>query len=240
MKEIKDFVRPIKPKRPIEEINEKSGFNGKTKTIKLYDNRGREKIEESIKIHVLPDPKEALLKTCPFCEKKIKIKGMSGHIRLKHNISGISLQDLNDVKKGLKSLEELVCEKFNDEEEMIIDNLSDKISEREFVSWKDVKQEKTDQKEITKQKSSQEEIGQEKTKLNLDKKTPLKDKKIQEDDKVKSKDGDGFSLAGFGLLATLALIVMDRLQKDREGSEKSWLDPIYKFIGKYFTKEGAG
>ena len=222
MKKIKDFVRPIKAKKPIKEKLAKEIVEKKA-------------IEKTFKIHKTLDPKKIFLMTCPFCEEKIKIKGISGHIRLKHNISGVSLQDLDDVKKRSKSLDSLVCEKFNNKKEIKINNISIKVAKNELASWKDIKSEEADQEEIAKQDSDQEKIDQEKAKLRPDK-IPSKDKKTQEDDKVKSKNGGGFSLASFGLFAALALIVMDRLKKDRDGSEKSWLDPIYKFIGKYFTK----
>lgn len=91
---------------------------------------------------------------------------MCGHIRLKHNIPGISLQDLDSVEEESKSLEELVNEKFEDDSKAYMTGVLDEVMEKDFPSWEDVEPEETDQEgvdqeEAAKQKPGQEEIVQE-------------------------------------------------------------------------------
>jgi len=75
---------------------------------------------------------------CPFCEERRKIRGIKRHIALSHNVPGITFQDLDDVEKGLKSLPDLVSEKF--EGEAMIANLSPEISEKEFSNWSNIEE----------------------------------------------------------------------------------------------------
>lgn len=70
---------------------------------------------------------------CPFCEKQRKKKGIKRHIALSHNVPGITFQDLDDIEKGLKSLPDLVCEKF--ESEPMIANLSPEVDKKYFSEW---------------------------------------------------------------------------------------------------------
>ena len=80
-------------------------------------------------------PKKIIYIACPLCEEQINIKGISGHIRLRHGVSNVSIQDLNDVKEGSKSLEELVSEKFKNGGGKVF-NIPSEIKEREFTSKK--------------------------------------------------------------------------------------------------------
>ncbi|MBA7682362.1 hypothetical protein ES703_90712 [subsurface metagenome] len=75
---------------------------------------------------------------CPFCESEKTNKEVIRHIAAKHKISGVTLQDLDDVEKGLKSLPDLVCEKF--EGDPMIANLSPEIEEKYFSAWDDVEE----------------------------------------------------------------------------------------------------
>jgi len=75
---------------------------------------------------------------CPFCEERRKIRGIKRHIKLSHNVPGITFQDLDDIEKGLKSLPDLVREKS--EGQTMVDNLSPEISEKYFSDWDEIEE----------------------------------------------------------------------------------------------------
>ena len=107
--------------------------------------------KEPVKEEIISDPdirhtKPPIMPThmdCPFCESEKTIKGMSRHIAAKHKVPGVTIQDLDDVEEGLKSLPDLVSEKF--EGEATIDNLSPEIAEKYFSDWGDVEEIPEDQ-----------------------------------------------------------------------------------------------
>lgn len=142
MKNLNDVVKTAKAKRAIE-VTADSG-PGKRKTVEnrkameaIETKAAKEKTDNGFEVHTTKPPKEVALVACPFCGEKRNIKGVNRHIRLKHNVPGVSTQDLDDVNKGLKSLEDLVCEKFNGNEEIIVTNLPNEIGKREFPFWED-------------------------------------------------------------------------------------------------------
>ncbi|GAH92527.1 unnamed protein product [marine sediment metagenome] len=75
---------------------------------------------------------------CPFCDEERKRIRVSTHILERHGVPGVHLSDLEDVAGGVKSLEDLVCEKFDKGAEINLRGLSDRCSKEEFGSWADV------------------------------------------------------------------------------------------------------
>lgn len=84
---------------------------------------------------------------CPFCGERKSIKGMNRHIAEIHEVPGVTVQDLNDVEEGLKSLPDLVAEKF--EGQAMIAKLSPEIRKKEFSDWNDIKEDPEDPVEAT-------------------------------------------------------------------------------------------
>jgi len=78
---------------------------------------------------------------CPFCENERKQNGVKLHIEDAHGVPGVAVQDLLDVQNGVKSLEDLVYEKFDDDAEIDLRNLSPRVSKEVFGSWEDVEAE---------------------------------------------------------------------------------------------------
>lgn len=74
---------------------------------------------------------------CPFCENERKQNGVKIHIEDHHGVPGVVLKDIFDVQDGVKSLEDLVYEKFDNDAEINLRNLSDRVCEEEFGSWDD-------------------------------------------------------------------------------------------------------
>lgn len=106
--------------------------------------------------------KESILMTCPFCGERRKARGISQHVQLKHNIPGVSIQDLEDIKKGSKTLEALVDEKFNGKGKATIANVSPDILKKDLPSRGELegREKVKDQKELENQEKvkNQEEI----------------------------------------------------------------------------------
>ena len=82
---------------------------------------------------------------CPFCENERKQNGVKIHIEDHHGVPGVVLKDLFDVQDGVKSLEDLVYEKFDNDTEINLRNLSDRVSKEEFGSWDDNEDEDKDE-----------------------------------------------------------------------------------------------
>lgn len=115
-----------------------------------------EPVAEPIKIYTVPKPKKVAQIICPFCEEQRNIKGINRHIVLKHNVPDVSVQDLHDVKEGSKTLEELVCEKFDDDVAEIT-NVLDKVLKKDFPTWKDTEPE---EKEDPEGPDQEEDLGE--------------------------------------------------------------------------------
>lgn len=78
---------------------------------------------------------------CPFCENERKQNGARLHIEDTHGVPGVAVQDLVDVQNGVKSLEDLVNEKFDDGAEINLRGLSPRVSKEVFGSWDDIEDE---------------------------------------------------------------------------------------------------
>ncbi|GAI08676.1 unnamed protein product [marine sediment metagenome] len=75
---------------------------------------------------------------CPFCDESRKRNGLQRHIDQAHGVPDVTVQDLEDVAGGVKTLEDLVYEKFDEDAEIDLRGLSDRCSQEEFGSWADV------------------------------------------------------------------------------------------------------
>ena len=116
-----------KPIPPLEEYGVKPVFNphskeGRAQDRKAEETRGRKPLPRIV---------------CPFCENEKKQNGVKLHVEDAHGVPGVSVRDLVAVQDGVKSLEDLVYEKFGDGAEINLRNLSDRVSEEEFGSWDD-------------------------------------------------------------------------------------------------------
>lgn len=166
MRKIEDFVKAVKAIEPI--------------NLKAADDQGKEAMTDLEKKPAKDPEKKELISDleirttkppiilpythmdCPFCESEKTIKGMNRHIAAKHKVPGITLQDLDDVEKGLKSLSDLVCEKFEGEPTII--NLSPEIEEKEFSNWEDVEENPSKPEDL----EDPEDLGpEERRKINL-------------------------------------------------------------------------
>ncbi|MBA7652096.1 hypothetical protein ES703_59925 [subsurface metagenome] len=78
---------------------------------------------------------------CPFCEEERKQKGITNHISHCHGVPGFTVKDVFDVQDGVKPLENLVYEKFDDDAEIDLRSLSPRVSKEVFGSWEDVEAE---------------------------------------------------------------------------------------------------
>ena len=99
---------------------------------------------------------------CPFCLEEKSTRGMNRHISAIHKVPGVTIQDLDDVEKGLKSLEDLVAEKFPEGEAEIV-NLAPEVEEKHFSDWEDIEEdpEALEVPEAIPEKESPEEIMEE-------------------------------------------------------------------------------
>jgi hypothetical protein len=91
--------------------------------------------EQPIKIYTVPKPKKVAQIICPFCKEQRKARGIKSHIELKHNIPGISVQELSEVSEGLRTLEDLVEEKFKDDDKPFMTNVLSEVLKKDFPSW---------------------------------------------------------------------------------------------------------
>jgi len=87
------------------------------------------------------DFKEPVLITCPFCKKRRKARGIKSHIELKHNIPGISAQDLNDVNEGSRTLEGLVQERLEGKGEVVLTGILTEVIDKDLSSLRTAKKE---------------------------------------------------------------------------------------------------
>ena len=117
--------------------------------IKAEEKLEAERAEaEALEVHtvepVIPLPKETRGRkplpriVCPYCEDERKQNGVQAHISVHHGVPGVSVKDIIDVQEGVKSLEALTCEKFDDNAEIELRNLSDEVSREAFGSWNDM------------------------------------------------------------------------------------------------------
>ena len=95
--------------------------------------------ESELEVHKVK-PVIPSLMDCPFCGEEKSARGMPRHIKSIHGVPGISIQDLDDVEKALKSLEDLVIEKFPEGEAEIF-NLSPEVEKKDFPDWMDIEPE---------------------------------------------------------------------------------------------------
>ena len=155
MKKLEDAIKAVKIKSRIEATA--AGGQSKEKTSEelkkeIAENKEamadlenepanepeKKDLINGLEIHTTKPPPKPTHMDCPFCESEKTIKGMNRHIEAIHRVPGITIQDLDDVEEGLKSLPDLVCEKF--EGEATIDNLSPEIAEKYFSDWEDVEE----------------------------------------------------------------------------------------------------
>lgn len=92
--------------------------------------------ESELEVFTVEPPKNPN-EICPFCLEEKSARGMNRHIAAIHKVPGVTIQDLDDVKKGLKSLEDLVTEKFP-EGEAEISNLAPEVEKEHFPNWEDI------------------------------------------------------------------------------------------------------
>lgn len=164
MKNLKDCVKAVKNKEPIDIKAAGDPGNGKTPEEiekEILENReameaiaakeseaktAKEPVEkEAAKSELeifttkpIQELKKAVIRTCPFCEEEKSAQGMNRHIAAKHKVPGVTVQDLDDVEKGLKSLKDLTCEKFPSEDEAEVYNLAPEVEKKHFSDWVDV------------------------------------------------------------------------------------------------------
>lgn len=118
---------PVHTTKPMKEYTTEPVFNpaseeGKAQTARR-ETRGRKPLPRIV---------------CPFCEEERKQKGVMNHISHCHGVPGFTVKDVFDVQDGVKSLEDLVYEKFDDDAEIDLRNLSPTVSKEVFGSWEDV------------------------------------------------------------------------------------------------------
>lgn len=205
MKKIEDFVEPIEEKKPVEEKAIKETI--KTKIV-----------DEPVKIHTTVDPKKIKPRVCPFCKERRKARGIKNHIELKHNIPGISIQDLDEVSEGSRTLEDLVKEKIKGDDKAFMTNVLDEVREKDLPSWK---------KAINEEENPEgPEKDTEKTRLDPNDKREAEEEieKIEKEKKTRVKN----SLEKFTILISLlgAGII---LTKDRIDLKSLWI-PIKAWI----------
>jgi len=96
---------------------------------------------------------------CPYCGEKRKPKGIGGHVREKHGVPGVSMQELLNLKDTDYSLEDFTREKFGNKKDITIRNIPTEIIEREFPTWKipDLEEEKPEEDKTYKTKEIMEE-----------------------------------------------------------------------------------
>lgn len=156
---------------------------------------------------------------CPFCGLEKSIKGMNRHIAAKHEVPGVTIQDLDDVEKGLKSLEDLVTEKFPEGEAEIF-SLSPEVEKKGFPDWIDIEPEQGPGEDPEDQEDPEDLAGP----------------KGQEDPgkEVKENGAGGlfpiFLFIGGGL--TIAAIILSRIPKTKEISDK-----LFAFVGGLGSKK---
>jgi len=98
---------------------------------------------------------------CPFCLEEKSTKGMNRHISAIHKVIGVTIQDLDDVENGLKSLKALVEEKSEYEGEAVVFGLSPEVSKKHFSDWEDLEESEIDDQEgaeIEEEINDQEEM----------------------------------------------------------------------------------
>lgn len=228
MKKVEDLVKAVKakeraeataagspdkektPEELVEEIIEprKAREASKAKTAEEETANGL----EIFTTKPIKEQVEAVLIACPFCEEQRNIKGIKRHIELTHNVPGFSVQDLDDVEKGVKSLEDLVDEKLNGKGEATITNISDDILKKKLPSWGNVAPEEA---------AGQEPIQEEAI---LD---PDDEKKIEEE--VEEKGASGL-ISSIVIIGGIALIFLSRDPRFKEIATK--LADSLKGLGK--------
>jgi len=72
---------------------------------------------------------------CPFCGEEKRPKGMGRHIAAIHEVPDFTIQDLDDLESGSKSLADLVSEKFEGKGDPVILNISSKVRKKYFSDW---------------------------------------------------------------------------------------------------------
>jgi len=97
--------------------------------------------EQRSEVHETKKPKGADYIPCPFCDERKSPQGMSRHIIAIHGISGVSLEDLESVKKGEKTPDDLADEKLEGVKNPVIYGLSSKVENKYFSDWPDVEEE---------------------------------------------------------------------------------------------------
>lgn len=136
-------------------------------TKKREASEAKEKVQEGKKTKQTLEPlKEYTTKPlhadCPYCHEQKKFRGISGHIREKHGIPGFTIQDLTDLRKFEKSLEDLTHEKLGDEWQTKIKNVSEEILKDQFPNLKKPGPEKQKPEEIPEKEIIEEEdLGKE-------------------------------------------------------------------------------
>jgi len=121
----------------------------------------KEKPDPEDKIYTTKKPREGpVLIACPFCGEEKSAQGMGRHIAAIHKVPGINIQDLDDVKKGLKSLEDLVAEKFPEGEAEIF-NISPEAEKKHFSDWEDMGESPEDPEDLENPEGSEdpEDLG---------------------------------------------------------------------------------
>lgn len=93
--------------------------------------------ESGLEVFTVEPPKNPN-EICPFCLEEKSARGMNRHIAAKHKVPGVTVQDLDDIEKGLKSLKDLTCEKFPSEDEAEVYNLAPEVEKKHFSDWMDV------------------------------------------------------------------------------------------------------
>lgn len=184
MGNLEDSVEALKAERVINPKIAGDPGNGKTAEELKIDLLKKEFIENreaiealkesNLKIHkvepVLPlkehttEPIKhpSLHITCPFCKKQFTEQGMSRHIAAIHKAPGISVEDVDDMNKGKKSLTELLDEKGI----TTIVNLSPEVSKKHFSDWHDLEEPEINDQE-NKKEDLEDEAQEDRRHLNL-------------------------------------------------------------------------
>lgn len=124
---IKELAKEVLKKR---EVSEDKKEDKKEEEIKNIDEH--READGSLKEHTT----QPLHIDCPYCDEGKKPRGIGGHIREKHGVPGVSVQEIFDLQKeeNEKSLEEFTCEKLGNKE-IEIKNIPTEILKREFPTW---------------------------------------------------------------------------------------------------------
>jgi len=172
MEDIRELAKEVLKKRELSEDKKED-----KKVEETMKTKEEIKVDEhleangSLKVHTT----KPLFIDCPYCGERRKPRGIGGHVREKHGVPGVSMQELFDLKKTEKSLEEFTREKLGNKD-LEIKNIPTEILDREFPTWKIPDLEEENPEEIE-EESPEEILEEESPEEILEEESPEDDEK---------------------------------------------------------------